>query len=631
MNARMFNMLSCFGISKKNSAQAPSAYSPPPISRRAASVPPDVGSLPTGASSRRDTEEPEFDPSFAFVWLRSMPAISAFDVATLQAATANFRRDNLLGEGGFGSVYKGQLADGRRIAVKRLDRHGLQGDKEFMNEVATLNRMSHNSILRLHGVCVQDQHRMCVLALGQCCLRDALDFRKTGTSRLTWTQRIQIALDIAEGLAYMHESMTPAVAHCDITSRNILVMDNMRACISDFGLAMELPRDKEEQMTVEEVRSTFGYIAPELASIGQLSTKADSFSFGVLLLEIFTGQLPVDTSRPKAHHLLVEHMRQLLAGRQAIAEVLDPHMMSDFHEHPRAQLVLLHSVVCACLRSNPSHRSTVSEVLPLLRKLQETALLSEKSSSIRPRDSASEMAGLAQNLSSAKIRTARSVPMQPQPTAQLVSDQPPQGQPRDNMAMSAGPATSIDHGVADSADDNPFAALRSLDVFSAPCSTSLFNLDRLRADIAHGSAGMQEDRNAPSTTGGQTGDNSRQCAQHHSETTVASGRLENPRRLAHREPTQSVPGQLSNDRPSHMHRLRSDRPGTSWEPASASVDITNMCLVCVSGQRTTRLEPCGHGVACCSCAAALTSIAGPCPSCSAPVIGYLADAISSNT
>lgn len=73
----------------------------------------------------------------------------------------------------------------------------------------------------------------------------------------------------------------------------------------------------------------------------------------------------------QAHHLLVEHMRQLLAGRQAIAEVLDPHMMSDFHEHPRAQLVLLHSVVCACLRSNPSHRSTVSEVLPLLRKLQQ--------------------------------------------------------------------------------------------------------------------------------------------------------------------------------------------------------------------------------------------------------------------
>lgn len=399
--------------------------------------------------------------------------------------------------------------------------------------------------------------------LGRYCLRDGLDFQKTGEACLSWAQRIQIALDIAEALAYMHQELSPAVVHCDVTARNILIMDDMRACISDFGLAKELPRDGN--LTVEEVRSTFGYIAPELASLGHLSAKADAFSFGVLLLEIFTAQHPVDTLRPKGKHLLVELLRPLLSGHLKIGDVLDRHLHGTCS---LPQLAVLQDAVCSCLRFNPIHRSTVADVLPLLRDLHQTALEPQNVASTRPRDSASEMTGFTQ-------KSQAQPGMIPTRSANI---EPALRHPSELRTTFS--ATVPDH-------DNPFSTLKGLNLFSpmvgrafpppstAPCHA-------VSAEAQGASSGDQP-RDRHETAAFQV-DGLQQCS------TLAANQdtMESMSRVA--------------------HDILSD-PSTT-------------CLLCMSGTRDMELRPCGHRVTCSHCTLALASAAGRCPTCSSAVTGF---------
>lgn len=267
-----------------------------------------------------------------------------FTLRDLEHATSRFCKDNIIGEGGYGVVYKGRLINGTEIAVKKLLNNMGQAEKEFRVEVEAIGHVRHKNLVRLLGYCVEGIHRMLVYEyinngnLEQW-LRGAM--RQHGT--LTWEARMKIVLGIAKALAYLHEAIEPKVVHRDIKSSNILIDEEFNGKLSDFGLAKLLGSGKSHIAT--RVMGTFGYVAPEYANTGLLNEKSDVYSFGVLLLEAVTGRDPVDYSRPQDEVNLVEWFK-LMVGSRRTEELVDP----DIENKPstrtlkRALIVALKSI-----------------------------------------------------------------------------------------------------------------------------------------------------------------------------------------------------------------------------------------------------------------------------------------------
>ncbi|ANM60094.1 proline-rich extensin-like receptor kinase 10 [Arabidopsis thaliana] len=226
-----------------------------------------------------------------------------FSYEELVIATNGFSDENLLGEGGFGRVYKGVLPDERVVAVKQLKIGGGQGDREFKAEVDTISRVHHRNLLSMVGYCISENRRLLIYDYVP---NNNLYFHlhAAGTPGLDWATRVKIAAGAARGLAYLHEDCHPRIIHRDIKSSNILLENNFHALVSDFGLA-KLALDCNTHITTR-VMGTFGYMAPEYASSGKLTEKSDVFSFGVVLLELITGRKPVDASQPLGDESLVE-------------------------------------------------------------------------------------------------------------------------------------------------------------------------------------------------------------------------------------------------------------------------------------------------------------------------------------
>ncbi|MCH90685.1 proline-rich receptor-like protein kinase PERK9-like, partial [Trifolium medium] len=217
-----------------------------------------------------------------------------FSYEELIKATNGFSTLNLLGEGGFGSVYKGCLPDGREIAVKQLKIGGSQGEREFKAEVDIISRIHHRHLVSLVGHCIQDNRKILVYDYVP---NNTLHFHlhEEGQPVLEWEKRVKIAAGAARGIAYLHEDCNPRIIHRDIKPSNILLDYNYEAQVSDFGLA-KLALDANTHVTTR-VMGTFGYVAPEYASSGKLTDKSDVYSFGVVLLELITGRMPVDPSQ----------------------------------------------------------------------------------------------------------------------------------------------------------------------------------------------------------------------------------------------------------------------------------------------------------------------------------------------
>ncbi|GFQ01732.1 proline-rich receptor-like protein kinase perk9, partial [Phtheirospermum japonicum] len=235
---------------------------------------------------------------------------SWFTYEELVEATNAFSADNLLGQGGFGSVFKGILVDGREIAVKQLKIGGGQGEREFRSEVEIISRVHHRHLVSLVGYCISDEKRLLVYDYLP---NNTLYYHLHGQGRpvMDWAARVKIAVGAARGIAYLHEDCHPRIIHRDIKSSNILLDINFEARVSDFGLA-KLAMDANTHVTTR-VMGTFGYMAPEYASSGKLTDKSDVYSFGVVLLELITGRKPVDTSQPLGEESLVEWARPLLS------------------------------------------------------------------------------------------------------------------------------------------------------------------------------------------------------------------------------------------------------------------------------------------------------------------------------
>ncbi|ONI31247.1 hypothetical protein PRUPE_1G301200 [Prunus persica] len=283
-----------------------------------------------------------------------------FTFEELDKATNGFSSQNLLGEGGFGSVYKGCLPDGREVAVKQLKIGGGQGEREFKAEVEIISRIHHRHLVSLVGYCISENRRLLVY---EYVANDTLYFHLHGEGRpvLEWATRVKVAAGAARGIAYLHEDCHPRVIHRDIKSSNILLDNNFEARVSDFGLA-KLALDANTHISTR-VMGTFGYVAPEYASSGKLTEKSDVYSYGVVLLELITGRKPVDTSQPMGDESLVEWARPLLSyalDNEEFEGVVDPRLGKNYVESEMFRMI---EIAAACVRHSSAKRPRMGQVV----------------------------------------------------------------------------------------------------------------------------------------------------------------------------------------------------------------------------------------------------------------------------
>ncbi|XP_052137160.1 proline-rich receptor-like protein kinase PERK8 [Oryza glaberrima] len=301
----------------------------------------------------------------------SMGNCRFFTYEELHQITNGFAAKNLLGEGGFGSVYKGCLADGREVAVKKLKGGGGQGEREFQAEVEIISRVHHRHLVSLVGYCISEDQRLLVYDFVP---NDTLHHHLHGRGMpvLEWSARVKIAAGSARGIAYLHEDCHPRIIHRDIKSSNILLDNNFEAQVADFGLA-RLAMDAVTHVTTR-VMGTFGYLAPEYASSGKLTERSDVFSFGVVLLELITGRKPVDASKPLGDESLVEWARPLLTEAIEtgnVGELIDSRLDKNFNE---AEMFRMIEAAAACIRHSASRRPRMSQVVRVLDSLADVDL-----------------------------------------------------------------------------------------------------------------------------------------------------------------------------------------------------------------------------------------------------------------
>ncbi|KGN44350.1 probable receptor-like serine/threonine-protein kinase At4g34500 [Cucumis sativus] len=265
-----------------------------------------------------------------------------YSLKELEMATDGFVEENVIGEGGYGIVYRGVSPDGSVVAVKNLLNNKGQAEKEFKVEVEAIGKVRHKNLVGLIGYCAEGAQRMLVYEfVDNGNLEQWLHGDVGPVSPLTWEIRMKIALGTAKGLAYLHEGLEPKVVHRDVKSSNILLDRKWNAKVSDFGLAKLL--QSEASYVTTRVMGTFGYVSPEYASTGMLNEGSDVYSFGVLLMEIITGRSPIDYSRPPGEMNLVDWFKGMVANRRG-EEVVDP--LIEIPPSPRT----LKRVLLVCLR-----------------------------------------------------------------------------------------------------------------------------------------------------------------------------------------------------------------------------------------------------------------------------------------
>ncbi|XP_072954725.1 cold-responsive protein kinase 1-like isoform X1 [Typha angustifolia] len=229
--------------------------------------------------------------------------VTIYSYNELRKATGDF--SNKVGEGGFGSVYKGKLKNGKVVAVKVLSSESRQGTREFLNELTVISNIVHENLVQLHGCCVEGTHRILVYNyLENNSLAQTLLGSDHSNIQFNWRTRVKICIGVARGLAFLHEEVHPHIVHRDIKASNILLDKDLTPTISDFGLAKLLPPNMTHVST--RVAGTIGYLAPEYAIRGQVTRKSDVYSFGVLLLEIVSGRCNMDPGLPYDDQILLE-------------------------------------------------------------------------------------------------------------------------------------------------------------------------------------------------------------------------------------------------------------------------------------------------------------------------------------
>ncbi|ONI12332.1 hypothetical protein PRUPE_4G157800 [Prunus persica] len=284
-----------------------------------------------------------------------------FSFRQLKAATNNFDKANKIGEGGFGSVYKGLLSDGTVIAVKQLSSKSKQGNREFVNEIGMISALQHPHLVKLHGCCIEGNQLLLVYEyMENNSLARSLFGPEESQLKLDWPTRHKICVGIARGLAYLHEESRLKVVHRDIKATNVLLDKNLTPKISDFGLAK---LDEEDNTHIStRIAGTYGYMAPEYAMRGYLTDKADVYSFGILVLEIVSGRNNT-TYRAKEKSFYLLDWAQLLKGQGRLMDLVDPRLGSDFNKE---EMMLTINVALLCCNVTSTVRPTMSSVVSML-------------------------------------------------------------------------------------------------------------------------------------------------------------------------------------------------------------------------------------------------------------------------
>lgn len=300
--------------------------------------------------------------------------LRVFSVSELKAATKSFSRSVMIGEGGFGCVYRGTIWSSNdsnskiEIAVKQLGRRGLQGHKEWLTEVNFLGIVEHPNLVKLIGYCAEDDERGTQRLL-------VYEYMPNGSVEghlsartdkpLSWPMRLRIALDAARGLSYLHEGMDFQIIFRDFKASNILLDEHWNAKLSDFGLAREGPEEGLTHVSTAVV-GTLGYAAPEYMHTGRLTAKSDIWSFGVFLYELITGRSPIDRNRPKNEQKLLEWVKPYISDIKKFRRIIDPRLDT---RSTLKSAMRLSIVANRCLMRQPKSRPMMSEVTEMLQKI----------------------------------------------------------------------------------------------------------------------------------------------------------------------------------------------------------------------------------------------------------------------
>ncbi|TYH98945.1 hypothetical protein ES332_A11G032600v1 [Gossypium tomentosum] len=298
--------------------------------------------------------------------------LRVFSLEELSDATNGFNRTLKIGEGGFGSVYKGTIKPlgGRGhplvVAIKKLNTHGLQGHKEWLAEVQFLGVVNHANLVKLLGYCCADGERgiqrlLVYEFMSNRSLEDHL-FNKTST--LLWKTRLEIMLGAAQGLAYLHEGLEVKVIYRDFKSSNVLLDESFKPKLSDFGLAREGPTGDRTHVSTAVV-GTYGYAAPEYIHTGHLTIQSDIWTFGVVLYEIITGRRTVERNRLTSEQKLLEWVKNFPPDSKRFSIIIDPRLQNDYSFSAGQKVGQLAK---SCLNKNAKERPTMSQVAERLKQ-----------------------------------------------------------------------------------------------------------------------------------------------------------------------------------------------------------------------------------------------------------------------
>uniref|UniRef100_A0A1D1XCQ6 non-specific serine/threonine protein kinase n=1 Tax=Anthurium amnicola TaxID=1678845 RepID=A0A1D1XCQ6_9ARAE len=292
-------------------------------------------------------------------------------VQTLRNVTQNFCPQNELGRGGFGVVYKGVFDDGSMIAVKRMEAAVISTKAldEFQSEIAVLSKVRHRNLVSLLGYSVEGNERLLVYEyMSQGALSKHLFlWQKLNLEPLSWKKRLNIALDVARGMEYLHNLAHQSFIHRDMKSSNILLDDDYRAKVSDFGLVKLAPDGKNSVVT--RLAGTFGYLAPEYAVTGKITTKADVFSFGVVLMELVTGLTALDENRPEETQYLASWFFHVKSSKEKLKAAIDPSM--DVTEETFGSISIIAELAGHCAAREPQQRPDMGHAVNVLAPLVE--------------------------------------------------------------------------------------------------------------------------------------------------------------------------------------------------------------------------------------------------------------------
>ncbi|CAL8151376.1 unnamed protein product [Prunus armeniaca] len=285
-----------------------------------------------------------------------------FDLTIVIGATNNFSSNNKLGEGGFGTVYRGTL-HGQEIAVKRLSRSSGQGLNEFKNEVILIAKLQHRNLVKLLGCCVQGEEKMLIYEYMPNGSLDSFIFDQVrGGLLLDWPKRFHIICGIGRGLLYLHQDSRLRIIHRDLKASNVLLDNEMNPKISDFGLARTLIGRDQTGGNTNRVVGTYGYMAPEYAIDGLFSVKSDVLSFGILVLEVMSGRKNKGLYHPNLSHSLIGHAWRLWNQGRPL-ELIDTCLESSC---TLSEVLCRIHVSLLCVQHHPEDRPSMSSVVIML-------------------------------------------------------------------------------------------------------------------------------------------------------------------------------------------------------------------------------------------------------------------------